>query len=249
MNADERVVDAYYAEARSWETDRVVNAERVARRAWWVAGAGWIAAIASSIAILGLTPLKRVEPFVIRVDSTSGVVDVVPTQNEGANTTETVTRYLLTHYTQVCERFNFATAESDYEECGAFNSAQRNQQLSALWNTGNPSSPLNHYKDGTVIRAQVQAVSFFTRANGLKDLAQIRYLKIERPGGEGAEKPTQWIATVQYAYGESSSDPRRRLLNPLGFRILEFRSEPEVLTPAAPIAASTTPVANTGTAP
>ena len=36
---------------------------------------------------------------------------------------ETVTRYLLDHYVTVCERFNFATAESDYEECGAFHSA------------------------------------------------------------------------------------------------------------------------------
>ena len=40
---------------------------------------------------------------------------------------EAVTRYFLTHYVSVCERFNFSTAESDYEECGAFHSAQRNQ--------------------------------------------------------------------------------------------------------------------------
>ena len=67
-----------------------------------------------------LLPLKRVDPFVIRVDSTTGVVDVVPVYAGQATVEEAVTRYFLTHYISICERFNFATAESDYEECGAF---------------------------------------------------------------------------------------------------------------------------------
>ena len=234
MNHD-ATVEGYYREAMSWESERVTSAERSARRAWWVAGAGWLAAVAGSIALVCLMPLKRVEPFVIRVDNSTGVIDVVPALQTGVTPQEVVTRYLLTHYTMVCERFTEATAESDYEECGAFNTAVRNQQWAALWNTGNPVSPLNRYKDGTTLRAQVQSVSFFARANGLKDLAQVRYLKVERPIGEGAEQGTQWIATIQYTYGEPSSDPNRRLLNPLGFRIVEFRAEPEVMAaPSAP---------------
>jgi type IV secretion system protein VirB8 len=230
--AREKSVDEYYAEARSWETERLASAERTTRYAWWVAGAGWFAAVAAAVALVGLTPLKRVEPFLIRVDGTTGVVDVVPSYRGGAEVQESITRYLLMHYTSVCERFNFATAESDYLECGAFNSSTRNQAWSALWSPGNPASPLNRYKDGTVVRAQVQAVSFFARANGLKDLAQVRYLKAERPSGEGAERMTQWIATVQYTYGAPSEDNQRRALNPLGFKVLEFHAEPEVITPA-----------------
>ena len=239
MSRDEGSLASYYAEARSWESDRVQSAERGARRAYWVAGAGCVAAVACAAALMGLMPLKRVEPYLIRVDNTTGVIDVVPPYKGEAPLSETLTRYLLTHYTQVCERFVLATAESDYEECGAFNSAARNQRWSAYWSTGNPDSPLNRYKDGTAVRAQVQAVSFFTRSNGLKDLAQVRYLKAERPGGDGAERITQWIATLQYSYGEPSTDPKRRLLNPLGFKILEFKAEPEVIpaTPATVVAA------------
>ena len=72
-----------------------------------------------------LMPLKRVEPFVVRVDNATGVVDVVPVYTGNASMPEAITRYLLTHYVTVCERFNFATAESDYEECGSFHTAQR----------------------------------------------------------------------------------------------------------------------------
>lgn len=220
----------YFAESRSWDADRVARARRSARVAWWVASAACVSTLSTSLALLGLTPLKRVEPFVIRVDNSTGIVDVVPAYDGGAPLNESVTRYLLTHYVTVCERFNFATAESDYEECGAFHAAQRNQAWYAAWNRTNPDSPLNVNKDGTTIRAQVVSVSFFERNNGVGDLAQVRYLKARRVSGGADEKVSHWIATIQFAYGDPPTDPKVRRWNPLGFKIVEFKPEAEVLT-------------------
>jgi type IV secretion system protein VirB8 len=222
-------LDEYFDAARSWDTDRTEQYRRSATVAWWVAAAGWVSAVASAAALLMAMPLKRVEPFVVRVDNTTGIVDVVPVYTGGASPDETVTRYFLTHYLTVCERFNFASAESDYEECGAFHSAQRNQIWYARWTATNPASPLNVYKDGTSVRVQVKSVSFFTRASGLTDLAQVRYLKATRPAGGAEDTITHWVATVQYAYAEPAKDPKTRRWNPLGFKIVDFKSEPEVL--------------------
>ena len=133
----------------------------------------------------------------------------------------------------MCERFNFSIAESDYEECGAFHSAQRNQAWYALWTSTNPNSPLNVHKDGSSVRVQVNSVSFFTRASGLSDLAQVRYLKAARQGPGAEESFTHWVATVQYAYGEAAKDPKTRRWNPLGFKILDFRTEPEIISESA----------------
>ncbi|MGH8217836.1 MAG: VirB8/TrbF family protein, partial [Steroidobacteraceae bacterium] len=116
-------LSAYYTEAHSWDADRAAQHRRSAKVAWVVAGAGWLALLLSTLALLLLMPLKRVEPFVIRVDNSTGLVDVVPVYAGKATLSQTVTRYLLTHYVRVCERFNFATAEEDYEECGAFHTA------------------------------------------------------------------------------------------------------------------------------
>ncbi|MBS0366291.1 MAG: hypothetical protein JSR67_10770 [Proteobacteria bacterium] len=228
-------LEPYFREAASWDADRVEQTRRSARRAWLVAGAGWMCAVASCAALALLTPLKRVDPFLIRVDNSSGVVDVVPVYAGNSDAGPAVTRYLLTHYISVCERFNFATAESDYEECGAFHSAQRNQAWYALWNPANPASPLNIHKDGSTVRVQIEAVSFFKRANGVSDLAQVRYLKAERSGAGGDERATHWIATIQYAYAAPSQDARVRRWNPLGFRVVDLTAEPEVLT--QPVAA------------
>jgi len=228
----------YFAEAVDWDTDRRALGRRTVRLALTVAGAGWIAVVVLAATLMLLMPLKHVEPFVVRVDNSTGVVDVVPVYAAQAPMPETVTRYLLTHYVTICERFNYATAESDYEECGAFHTAQRNQLWYALWNPTNPGSPLNAYKDGSSVRAQVTSVSFFKRASGVADLAQVRYVKSKRAAGSTSEDATHWIATLQYVYADPSSDPKVRAWNPLGFKIVDFRPEREAL-PEAPQAGST----------
>lgn len=222
------VLEGYLTEAASWDADRVAMQRRSASIAWWTAGAGWLCAVTVAVALMLLMPLKRVEPFVIRVDNTTGLVDVVPVYVGTAPMPEEVTRYFLDHYVTVCERFNFATAESDYAECGTFHTAQRNAAWYAAWNKSNPQSPLNLYKDGTTIRAQVTSVSFFTRSDGVTDLAQVRYIKGQRQAGSAEEIRTYWIASVRYTFTAPSTDPQTRGWNPLGFKIVDFRTEQEV---------------------
>ncbi|HEY4214962.1 MAG TPA: type IV secretion system protein [Steroidobacteraceae bacterium] len=228
MTSD-RALGEYFREAASWDHDKAAATGRSARIAWRVAAAGWLCAIGSSLALAFAMPLKRVEAFVIRVDNSTGVVDVVPEYDGTARPAEVVTRYFLTHYVTVCERFDFPTAESDYAECGAFNTSQRNQLWYALWNPANPASPLNVHKDGSTVRVEVASVSFFKRSNSVADLAQVRYLKAERAGAGGEERFSHWTATIQYTYAAPAKDPRTRRWNPLGFRVLDFTAEPEVV--------------------
>ncbi len=234
MSADTSV-ETYLAESASWDRDRWLTAQASARRAWIVAAGSAVMAVLSIAALAALVPLKSVAPFVIRVDSSTGIVDVVPELGRAAGTVpETVTRYLLTHYVLVHERFNFATAEADYAEVGAFQSPRLNQTWYARWNPGNPDSPLNRFKDGAELEVAVQAVSFLPRANGVNDLAQVRYAVTRREGGDSVSSVAHFIATIQFAYMTPSSHPTVRQWNPLGFRIVAFHPELEVLTPAGP---------------
>ena len=223
----------YVSEARSWDEDRAANQARLQRTAWVVAAAGWSCAVASAGALLLLMPLKRVEPFVVRVDNSTGIVDVVPLYAGHAPMDQAVTRYFLAHYITTCERFNLATAESDYEECGAFHGARRNQSWYALWALANPASPLNLHRDGSIVRVTVTSITFLDRGNGLTDLAQVRYLKAEQQDSGVVKAVTHWIATVRYGYVSPAIDPRIRRWNPLGFKVEELVSEPEAEVQAA----------------
>lgn len=229
MSAD-RALQTYLEEAASWDADRVAQAHRKAMVAWRVAAAGWLCAVASAAALALVMPLKRVEPYLIRVDKSTGVADVVPLYTGHARLSETVTRYFLAHYINVCERFDSAMAENDYAECGAFNSARLNQVMYAKWNRANPSSPLNVHRDGSTESVRIESVSFFKRASGAPDLAQVRYARILRQGDGAPGRTTHWIASIEYRYGKPPDDPRTRAWNPLGFEVLDLGIEPEVLS-------------------
>lgn len=222
-------VEKYLGDAQSWELDRAKRAERSSKVAWVVAGAAGLIAVLAVGAVAGLTPLKQPVPVVIRVDSSTGIVDVVPTYEGTTNIEQIVTRHLLTQYVTARERFFYGTAETDYELAAAQNSPQLNQELLVAWDKANPQSPLNLYKDGTTVRVQVKSISFLKPASGKENVAQVRFSKAARLGGTGDEQVTHWISTIEFAYTKPSTDDKLRSLNPLGFRVVEYHKEPEVV--------------------
>jgi type IV secretion system protein VirB8 len=223
------VLERYLSDAQSWEIDRARRAEASAKRAWWVAGGATGIAALCAAAIAGLTPLKQPVPVIIRVDNSSGIVDLVPTYQGTSEISQLVTRQLLNNHVISRERYFYGTAEADYELVASHNSPQLNQEWSALWARTNPLSPLNLYKDGTTVRVQIHTITFLKLGSGKDNIAQVRFTKYARAGGTGEEQATHWISTVEYAYTKPSSDEKLRSLNPLGFRIIEYHREPEVV--------------------
>lgn len=223
-------LEKYLKEAQSWELDRARRSERSAKVAWVVAGTSLLTALLAVGAVAGLTPLKQPVPVLIRVDSSTGIVDVVPTYQGTTDIEQVVTRNLLQNYVIARERYFYGTAEADYELVAAQNSPRLNQEWASLWAANNPLSPLNVYKDGTSIRTQVRSVTFLKLESGRDKLAQVRFTRYARAGGTGDEQATHWVSTIEFAYVEPSKDDKWRSLNPLGFRVVEYRREPEVAT-------------------
>lgn len=221
-------LENYLHEAQSWELDRARRAERSTRIAWAVATSAALIAVLAVTAVSGLTPLKEPVPVLIRVDSSSGIVDIVPTYEGTTDIEQVVTRNMLQNYVIARERYFYGTAEADYELVASQNSPRLNQEWATLWTTDNPTSPLNVYKDGTAIRAQVRSVTFLKLESGKDKLAQVRFTRSTRAGGTGEEQTSHWVATIEFAYVPPSADNKTRSLNPLGFRVVEYRREPEV---------------------
>jgi type IV secretion system protein VirB8 len=91
---DPKDFENYLKEARTWETDKVQEMEKSQKIAWRVATASGTVAFASVMAVAMLTPLKTVEPYVIRVDNSTGIVDVVESLRDGeTNYDEAINKY------------------------------------------------------------------------------------------------------------------------------------------------------------
>lgn len=227
-------IESYLDEARNWELDRARRSERSARLAWVLTAVATGIAVLSVAAVAGLTPLKQPVPVLIRVDSSTGIVDIVPAYEGTTDIEQVVTRNLLQNYVVARERYFYGIAETDYELVASQNSPRLNQEWAALWAANNPASPLNAYKDGTTIRTQIRSVSFLKLESGRDKLAQVRFTRYTRAGGTGDEQASHWVSTVEFAYVQPSKDNKWRSLNPLGFRIVEYRREPEVATASVP---------------
>lgn len=222
-------LENYLKEASTWEADKLRDAIKTGDR-WFKAFWAVTFLLGCALwAIKGLTPLKTTEPYVIRIDSSTGIVDVVPVYKGEAEASEIATRFLLTHYLTARERFYYATAETDYETVGAFNNAKLNGDWAQYWQESNPESPLVLYKDGTTITVHIKSITFLEPDSGAKDTAQIRFTTEKRQGGNAAPQVIHWLSTIKYGYGEPSKDDKTRSLNPMGLRIISYHKEPEVI--------------------
>ena len=108
----------YFDEARRWDQDRLAAAQRSKRLAWTVAVCAGVLALAAVGAVAALTPLKTVEPFVVRVDRSTGAVDVM-TGLKGTDPLtydEAVNKYFLGLYVRTREGWLPQAAEQDFRQ-------------------------------------------------------------------------------------------------------------------------------------
>lgn len=222
-------LESYLEAGRSWELNRAARADRSAKIAWAVAIFASLITLVAVVAIAGLTPLKQSIPYVITVDSVSGIVDVAPVYEGTTDIQQVVSRTLLNSHVTARERYFYGTAEADYELVASQNTSQLNQAWAAQWDKAQPDSPLNLYKDGTTVRVQIRSISFLKLGSG-KEVAQVRFSKYARLGGTGEEQASHWLSTIDFAYTKPSTDDKLRSMNPLGFKVVEYRREPEVVT-------------------
>ncbi len=77
--SQKQLAQQYFAEARGWDADISVRIKQSEKRAWRCCILFTIIAVLQGIGLVCLLPLKTIEPFVIRVDNNTGLVDVVST--------------------------------------------------------------------------------------------------------------------------------------------------------------------------
>lgn len=213
----------YFARARLWEQDQLAAACRSKRLAWGVAGGACLLSVVSVGAVAALSPLKSVEPFVVRVDNATGIVDVVSGLNAGpASYDEAVTKYFLGQYVRLREGYSFVEAPVNFRTVSLLSSAPEQVRFATLYKGSNPESPQVTFGRSGIAEIRIKAISLLG-----PHLASVRYLRESRRGDE--TKVSHWIATLAFGFEPkarmSTSD---RLVNPLGFLVSEYRSDPEV---------------------
>ena len=216
---------AYFAEARRWDQDRLAEALR-SRRLAWTAAAGACALAAISVgAVAALTPLKRAEPFVIRVDQTTGAIDVVRGLAAEAGPIaydEAISKFFLAQYVRAREGYLDAAAEDSFRLVSALSGSAEQRRWADLYRGSNPDSPQNLYGPGAEAIVHIRAIGFIDDG-----VANVRFRRTVRRAQQAVE--SDWIATIAFSYTRAPMSEADRLRNPLGFQVASYRADPEVL--------------------
>ena len=213
----------YFERARRFDQDRLLTAYQSTRTAWSVAAVSAVLAACSVVAVAALAPLKSVEPFVIRVDNATGIVDVVSAlTSEAGRYDEAVTKFFAARYVRAREGYVASEAEDNFKTASLLSTQPEQARFAAIYRGGNPESPQNIYGRSATARITVKAISLIN-----KSVVSVRYLRTVTKGEE--VRTTHWVATLTFAYVNAPMSTTDRLVNPLGFVVSEYRADPEVL--------------------
>ncbi len=216
---------AYFAEARRWDQDRLASAIRSRQLAWTVAAVASGLTLASVIAVAVLTPLKTTEPFVVRVDRSTGAVDVVRglSSREGPTTyDEAVSKYFLGQYVRAREGYLDPAAEESFTLVSILSNGAEQRRWADLYRGSNPDSPQNLYGSDAEAVVSIRAIGFINDG-----VANVRFHRTVRQAQQTAE--SDWIATIAFTYTRAPMSEPDRLRNPLGFQVTSYRADPEVV--------------------
>lgn len=213
----------YFDKARRFDQDRLISAERSKRLAWFVAIVSSVLASVSVAAVVALTPLKTVEPFVIRVDNSTGIVDVVSAMASTADGyEEEVTKYFAARYVRAREGYVWSEAEENFRTASLMSNSAEQQRFAAAYRGGNPESPQNVYGRSATSRVGIKSISLINN-----NVVSVRYTRTLTRGED--VRTTHWVATITYSFTNAPISSSDRLVNPLGFVVSEYRADPEAL--------------------
>ncbi len=222
-------IQAYANAAKYFEKDIAAGEKAKARNSKRLSIFFGVLAFMAIAAVLGLTPLKTVEPFMLRVDNSSGFTDVVSTYVPDKDTTAIQNEFWLATYVRARESYNWASQDSNYEFVKQLSyddtfTEYRNFQLSSKGYT----EVLGKNRQ---IRTDINNIIPFKNGSGDIQTYQVRFTKniLDKNGNPDPQsQSTRWLATIAFDFKNPPKTQAERWLNPLGFGVHSYSTTQEV---------------------
>jgi type IV secretion system protein VirB8 len=186
-------------------------------------------ALIASFAMQRLAPLKSVEPFIIQIDQKSGLTEVVePVTRNRLSSPEQLDDFFLWRYVVARETIDNIDRQLRWNTVLVLSNERVFGQYKFDSSPQNPASPVAQLAEIGGVRSIENPTITHLNDPGRK-VAQVRFVIRERskrnPQGDLYNK----IATIEYDYFRLELNRDQRLINPLGFQVLNYRVDDEVI--------------------
>lgn len=200
--------------------------EQSNKRAWLIAFLAVIILAIAVTAVCLLTPLKSVEPYVIRVDNTTGMVDIITSVNEETLTgNEALDKYFAGLYVKTREGYYFNMLQNDYTLTQILSAPNIAADYVSIYQGENPRQEILKNK----VEVSVDIVSITLSNSAGSSVATIRFNLVSKDLEHGNKTTKAKIVTMAYEYNPALlTKEEERIKNPLGFKVLTYRIDDEI---------------------
>lgn len=207
-------------EIQSWYKDRYQRVVVQRKILVAITLVSMVTTLASVFIISQLMPLKTIEPYVIQVDSKSGVVQTVnPETAKELTVNEAVNNYFIVQYVRAREGYSAMDLVYKYDLVRLMSENLKvYPKFRTEANPNNPGSNVARLGNGGTRTVRIKSITYLQ-----PQLAQVRIL-ITETGGTGVVEVHK-IALVSFEYAKMSLSLEERYSNPLGFRVTDYKIE------------------------
>ncbi|MBD9435036.1 type IV secretion system protein [Pseudoxanthomonas sp. PXM03] len=224
-------IDRAVAQGVSFELTLAERARKSERRAWLVA---WSAIVMSLILAGGyflFLPLKEKVPYLVMADPYTGTASVARLsgnfQDRDVTTEEAINKSNVAQFVLARESYDSGLiGQRNWRTTLSMAGPAVSPAYIALHSESNPERPFRLYGASSSVRARILSIVLIGGGAGTRPTgATVRFQRSLYDKGRGQVQPLDSrIATLEFTYNpDLRLSEEDRLLNPLGFRVTNYR--------------------------
>lgn len=226
----------------SYEVSLADRAKRSERRAWMVAACATVMSLILAGGYFYFLPLKEKVPYLVMADPYTGTATVARLvgnfQDPAITTQEAINKSNVAQFVLAREAYDTGLiGQQNWRQTLTMAGPNVAPAFRALHAATNPQRPYNQYGTTRAIRIRILSISLIPGAPGRPPGgATVRFQRSLYNKQNGSSQVMDGkIATLQFAYDPNLRlDERDRLLNPLGFRVSDYRVDNDYGIPPPP---------------
>lgn len=212
------------SDGKNWYRDRYQRVLVQRKLLTVITLASLMCTMVMAIVIAQLTPLKTVEPFVIQVDQKSGITQTVdPLTVKELTANESVNNFFIVGYIRARETYDIHDLPHNYNVVRIM--SERDRVYPDFVTQADPNNPRSNA--ARLGSSGLRTVKFKSITYLNPHLVQARVLIEEKSGT--AYNQYNKIILVGFEYIKLTLAEEERYINPLGFRVTEYRVDEETL--------------------
>ncbi|MDF4211150.1 type IV secretion system protein [Pseudomonas protegens] len=219
-----QAVAAYLEETNALERDLLAEKEQSKKMGHRFGYAGLTLGFLGMLAGIAGLRQEPPPPLILHVNDTTGAVEETTVQRVSEiSYGEAVDSYFVNKYVLNREGYDYKLIQTMFDTTRLMSDGDAWLDYNARYS--GPTARDVVLKDKATISVAVRSIT----TNSETGIATVRYMTQRKWTNGQIDLPEHWVATLGYTYVRAMMKTEERRINPLGFVVNTFRSDPEVI--------------------